>query len=162
MNPDIKRIIVPIDFSAPSEAAARFACDLARRLGANLYLIHVIASPAVVPHGAGVSVAAPAWEVARAGLATLRRHLGSAEITTEVRTGSIDEAITSAVTAYGVDLIVMATHGRSGVPHLLFGSVAEQVIRTASCPVLVMRDSGKVRVHTPVRRDVEDGMARTA
>ena len=81
---------------------------------------------------------------------------------TEVRTGSIDEAITSAVTAYGVDLIVMATHGRSGVPHLLFGSVAEQVIRTASCPVLVMRDSGKVRVHTPVRRDVEDGMARTA
>jgi nucleotide-binding universal stress UspA family protein len=161
MNPDIKRIVVPIDFSASSEAAARFACDLARKLEAHLYLIHVVGPSRLVRHGPNGS-GPTGWELARAKLATLRQQLGAAEITIEVRTGSVDEAITSAVIAYGVDLIVMATHGRSGVPHLLFGSVAEQVIRTAPCPVLVMRDSGKIRVHIPASRSVEDGMARIA
>jgi nucleotide-binding universal stress UspA family protein len=102
------------------------------------------------------------WDLVRDELAKLRQQLGCAQITIEARSGDIDEEITNAVIAYGADLIVMATHGRSGVPHLLFGSVAERVIRTASCPVLVMRDSGKVRVHTPAMRSLEERVAQIA
>ena len=68
-------------------------------------------------------------------------------LTTEIRTGRIAEEIANAAVAYGADLVVMSTHGRTGLPHLLMGSVAEEVIRIAPCPVLVMKDSGKVRVH---------------
>lgn len=165
MNSDIKKIIVPVDFSAPSEAAARFACDLARKLAAHVYLIHVAPTPAFVTHRADAAAEPPRSEMAWARLARLRQQLGATQITTEVRTGAVDEAITGAVVAYGADLIVMGTHGRSGLPHLVFGSVAEQLIRAAPCPVLAMRDSGGIRVRTPADRgeaDMKDRMARTA
>jgi nucleotide-binding universal stress UspA family protein len=160
MNPDIKRIIVPVDFSPPSLAAARFACGLATKLGAHVYLIHVVPTPPLVTRRVDAATASPHRELAGAELAKLRQQLGTRQITTEVRTGDVDDAITDAVIAYGVDLIVMATHGRSGVPHLLFGSVAEQVIRTAPCPVLVMRDSGKIRVHHTVMEVKEERLAQ--
>ena len=160
MNPDITRIIVPVDFSASSVAAARFASGLAHKLGAHVYLIHVVATPPAA-HSTDRSVALLSWQRVRDQLAELREQLGPARITIEARTGAIDQEINNAVIAYGGDLIVMATHGRSGFPHLLLGSVAEQVIRTAPCPVLVMRDSGKIRVHTPAT-STEEGLARIA
>ena len=61
--------------------------------------------------------------------------------------GDAAESIRDAARHYGADLIVMATHGRTGLSHAISGSVTEEVIRTASCPVLVLRDSGTVRVH---------------
>ena len=142
MDVSIRKIIVPVDFSAPSEAAARFASSLARNLGANLYLIHVLE-----PRGQN-SEYLTRYREARTAMRGLGARVGRGRpITTEVRTGRIDTEITNAIVAYGGDLVVMATHGRTGLPHLLMGSVAEQIIRTAACPVLVMRDSGKMRIH---------------
>jgi nucleotide-binding universal stress UspA family protein len=70
-------------------------------------------------------------------------------VTTEVRSGAIAESIGKAVLDYGADLVVMSTHGRTGLSHLLMGSVAEKVIKTARCPVLAIRDCGQVHTHFP-------------
>jgi nucleotide-binding universal stress UspA family protein len=67
-------------------------------------------------------------------------------ISQEVRPGFPSEVITAAATDLGADLVVMSTHGRTGLSHLLLGSVAERVIRSTVCPVLVVRDRGEVAV----------------
>jgi nucleotide-binding universal stress UspA family protein len=67
----------------------------------------------------------------------------------EVRHGDAQKSITAAEIDYGADLVIMSTHGRSGWSHLLLGSVAEQLIRTARCPVLVIRDSDQVHALKP-------------
>ena len=141
MNVRIRKIVVPVDFSLPSERAARFAYSLGRSLNARVYLVHVVDAGPDHTHLARYREARAAIE----GVA--KRIAKGGPITTEVRSGNVTEEITHAVVAYGADLIVMATHGRTGLPHLLMGSVAEEVIRAAVCPTLVMKDSGKVRVH---------------
>ena len=149
MDSLIQTIIVPVDFGPASERAARFGCALARNLGAHVYLIHVVeAAVAKATHLADVrGPHQRRYLEATNAMGDLANRLDRrAQVTTEIRTGTVQEGITSAVVAYGGDLVVMATHGRTGVPHLLFGSVAEQVIRTATCPVLVMRESGQVRI----------------
>ena len=149
MDSLIQKIILPVDFSPASERAARFGCTLARSLGAHVYLIHVV--DAATSKGPMADVSGSdrhRYLEARTAIADLAARIGrGAQVTTEVRIGPVDAGITSAVIAYGADLVVMSTHGRTGLPHLLFGSVAEQVIRTALCPVLVMCESGKVRMH---------------
>ena len=62
-------------------------------------------------------------------------------LTTEVRIGNPTDEINAAAIDYGSDLIVMSTHGRTGLPHLLLGSIAERVLRTAPCPVLAVRQA---------------------
>ena len=69
-------------------------------------------------------------------------------VTTEIRGGPASDGITNAAAAAGADLIVMSTHGRSGLPHLLLGSVAERVVRSANCPVLVVRETLRDRKAT--------------
>ena len=138
MQTSIRKIVIPVDFSAASERAARYGCALAKSLGAHVYLIHVIEdAPSDRP-----------GRDARSQLILLADRLDAFDrMTTEVRLGRAAEAITSAVTAYGADLVVMATHGRTGLSHLVHGSVAEEVIRTVACPVLVLRGCGSVQVH---------------
>ena len=152
MSSLIQKIVVPIDFSDASEHAARYACTLARNLGSSVYLIHVLEQPVRGPlssfeaGGAGERL----YRGARERLAALAGHLGGLRITTEVRSGKVAEEINDCAIAYGADLVVMSTRGLTGLPHLLLGSVAEHVVRTACCPVLVVRHSGQVRVHQPV------------
>ncbi len=89
------------------------------------------------------------YHEARSRLSDIAVRLGPGThpLTTEVRRGAMGESITQAVVHYGADLVIMATHGRTGLAHLLAGSVAEGVIRTASCPVLAIRYSGQVQAH---------------
>ena len=148
MSSLIQKIVVPIDFSDASEHAARYACTLARNLGSSVYLIHVLEQPVRGPvsfeaGGTGERLSRDARE----RLTALAGHLGALRITTEVRSGKVAEEINDCAIAYGADLVVMSTRGLTGLPHLLLGSVAEQVVRTACCPVLVVRHSGQVRVH---------------
>lgn len=152
MSSPIHKIIVPVDFSDASERAARYACALARSLGSSLYLIHVLDRVGPLEAAESATTSERRYQCARTELSALSSRVGGpgTRITTEVRHGAVAEDINNAVIAYGADLIVMATRGRTGLPHLLLGSVAEQVIRTASCPVLVVRQSGQVRVHRPV------------
>ena len=153
MDALIKKIVVPVDFSEPSERAAHYAAALARRLGASLHLIHAL-EPSPVTRGpveSSESLSAERLDdtywAARTRLGALSGKLAlEGQISMEVRPGFPSEVITAAATDLGADLVVMSTHGRSGLSHLLMGSVAERVIRSAACPVLVVRDRGEVTV----------------
>ena len=135
----VKSILVPTDFSELSDAAVLYATDMARTFGARLYLLHV-------PEKTGENVEAnfPVGQfetAARARLGALLRPKDIERLRPEyvVRIGTPAHEIVRYADARDVDLIVMGTHGRSGVAHLLMGSVAEQVVRTAPCPVLLVR-----------------------
>jgi universal stress protein A len=154
MTPTIHKILLPTDFSESSERAVGYAAALARSLGASVHLMHVLEEPRMTRgplHFLAPDTVAHDHEYheCRTKLAALGATLqnGVARITTEVRIGSPAQAIVDAAVHYGSDLIVMATHGRSGLPHLVLGSVAEQVVRRAPCPVLAVRQSGAAGVH---------------
>lgn len=147
----ISRILVPVDFSPHSDLAVRYATALAGRLGASVDLLHVVEDP----------FATGAWnsEIAAVpDLTELREHLiGEAErqtaryrtiadaahvpMVTSVRTGLPSHTILDFAHALGPDLIIMGTHGRSGLTHLIMGSVAERMVRHAPCPVLTLRET---------------------
>jgi universal stress protein A len=157
MDPIIQKILVPVDFSEASERAAHYAAALARRLGASLHLVHVL-EPSEMVQGPFELFEVPSPEflnrlywAKRTRLVKLGSGLegGAVPVTSEVRHGTPADSVRAAAIDYGADLVIMSTHGRSGFSHLLMGSVAEQVIRTARCPVLVVRDCGQVHVHRP-------------
>jgi nucleotide-binding universal stress UspA family protein len=154
MPSQVQKIVVPMDFSDVSERAAVYAGTLAGALNAALYLVHVLPPGGLAPHSFDRAADAPgsreeSYQAARLRLYRIAHELASEtlHVTIEVRTGSIAESIAEASVHYGADLVIMGTHGRTGVAHLLAGSVAERVIRLAPCPVLVLRSSGKVHVH---------------
>ena len=159
----IQKIIVPIDFSEASEAAAGYAAALARTVNASVHLIHVLdevpLAPGPLEFYAGESE--PAREARYQAAVTRLNELSaglsahSTRVTTEVRAGATADRISEAVVDYGADLVVMSTHGRTGLSHLLLGSVAERLIRTARCPVLAIR--GRARV--PETRDHQEEMS---
>jgi nucleotide-binding universal stress UspA family protein len=146
----LARVLVPIDFSATSEEALGYAKMVAERFDASLDLVHVFHDPL-----ATASVTADIYSQPPVGLhdelvERARQQLiecvdGPApwpfRSTADVVTGSPAKAIVDYADAVQPDLIVMGTHGRGGVAHLLLGSVAERVIRTASCPVLTVREA---------------------
>jgi nucleotide-binding universal stress UspA family protein len=144
----VNTILVPTDFSATSDAALAYAKSLATCLEASLHLVHVFTDP-YAPAAFAPDVYAPipadatanALEEARRNLVQrlddreLKRFRGTRNIVT----GLTATEIVRYAADHGVDLIVMGTHGRRGVAHLLLGSVAEHVVRTARCPVLTVR-----------------------
>ena len=135
----VKSILVPTDFSEMSDAALKYAIDIAQAFGARLYLIHV-------PGETGVNFEAdfPMGRFDTAVRERLDTFLKPEEIERlrpeyALRPGTPADEIVRYADAREVDMIIMGTHGRSGVAHLLMGSVAEQVVRTAPCPVLLIR-----------------------
>jgi universal stress protein A len=148
------RILVPTDFSAASNAALALAKRIAATSGASLHLLHVLEDPfAAAAYAAEVYAPPPAG--LRESWLERAKALLDAELTPDERAnfrstqlvvfGTPARNIVDDAAANGIDLIVMGTHGRGGVQHLLMGSVAERVVRTAPCPVLTVRDTGKVR-----------------
>ena len=139
----IHKILVPTDFSAHADEAFRVAHTLARMTGAEVILFHVAHPPAVVSEG-GKLLANPGNADA-VNLWDRFRSVQPAEAKVRVehqvivadrpRAGHILEILDK----LGCDLIVMGTHGRSSLKHLLFGSVAEEVVRLARCPVMVVK-----------------------
>ena len=139
----LRTILVPTDFSLCSAAALDFAVALATRLDAEIRLVHVLptlttlAMPPLVPLPAE-------WlestrKLAQTHLATAAERVDRVKVTTELLDGSLDDAVLAAAAASKADLIVMGTHGRRGVSHLLLGSVAERVVRQSPIPVLTVR-----------------------
>jgi universal stress protein A len=145
----IRRVLAPTDFSSHSEGSVRFGCELADRLGAELHLLHVL-SEVVVPAGPDpmlISSMPPEYyrEVEDQSRQTLETLCGADwpkpdRIVSAVRWGDPVDEINAYATEAGVDLIVVATHGRTGFAHVLLGSVAERIVREAPCPVLTIRD----------------------
>ena len=156
MTPTITRILVPTDFSATSDAALDFAKTIATTFGASLHLLHVFEDP-FVPGAFAVDTYAPLSPDMRASLlddaaSRLAHRLPPADKgrfngTTEIVAGVGAIAIVNYARDHDIDLIVMGTHGRTGMAHLLIGSVAERVVRTASCPVLTVHKEGRVVTH---------------
>jgi nucleotide-binding universal stress UspA family protein len=147
----LKQILIPIDFSDYSDQALRWGVSLAQKYGAQLLLLHVI--PEVLEEvsareSAGeqlvidltAEVEAQLHEIARQGLKE------GVAVDVRVADGEPADAILRMARQEKVDLIVMGTHGRTGLSHLLLGSTAEAVVRTATCPVFMVRASA---THAP-------------
>ena len=142
---DIRHILAPTDFSDSSKKAISDAFELARTFGATLSLLHVLEpSPYLGEFTLPTMGEELLGDLERQASAALAQVLPEAqeatiEVTRAVAIGSPSQKIVETAEAEHVDLIVMATHGRTGLSHLLIGSVAERVVRTAPCPVLTIR-----------------------
>jgi nucleotide-binding universal stress UspA family protein len=136
----VKTILHPTDFSERSDVAFRFACALARDYGARLVVLHVVELPPVA-FGEGVMIPSPAIEREPLREQLRQRLSESPEVRGEARLAEGDPApaILRAAKDVSADLIVLGTHGRTGLGRLLMGSVAEQVVRKADCPVLTVK-----------------------
>jgi universal stress protein A len=143
---EMRHLLVPVDFSEASKQALDYAVGLARTCGDKLTLLHVVDLPSYVTDGhtplhLTMALRDDMQASAQRELARLLPEGSGApvEIARRVVVGVPHQQILEAAAAERVDWIVMATHGRTGLSHLLIGSVAERVVRTASCPVLTMR-----------------------
>jgi nucleotide-binding universal stress UspA family protein len=136
----IKTILHPTDFSKHSDYAFRLACALARDYGARLVVVHV-AEPPVPLYGNGLIVPPTATynEPLRAKLHELLPRDPKVRVEHEFAEGDAAIEILRLAEETKCNLIVMGTHGRTGLGRLLMGSVAEQVVRKAPCPVLTVK-----------------------
>lgn len=148
MTRTIKRILVPTDFSVYSDTATRYAADLAGHFGATLELIHVVEDPFLSGAWSAEGFIASAdnlldevTESAKIRLAAVAAALAARGIVAEVTvaTGPPSSGIVERARDGGFELIVMGTHGRTGLSHVVLGSVAERVQRTAPCAVLTVK-----------------------
>ncbi len=146
-NADWKRICCPIDFSDASRAALQVAADLTRRFGAELVLLHAYPIPGYTfPDGSVVASPKMMQDLAEQAERHIEewrvdaeRLVGAPRVSAEKAVGEPAAEIVSFAKARGVDLLVLGTHGRTGLEHALMGSIAERVVRRAHCPVLTVR-----------------------
>jgi universal stress protein A len=149
-----QRILLPTDFSDCSAAAAGAARRLAAVFGARLTVLHVLDEPAALdPMFRGEVplelLRGRMEQYAREGMeAFVAAHLqGTENLETRFASGVPYREIIREARETGADLIVIGTHGRTGVEHVIFGSTAEKVVRMSPCPVLTIRQGGKQYVH---------------
>jgi universal stress protein A len=142
----IRKILCAVDFSEPSRAALHMAADMAQKFDAELTLLHVYQVPAYpLPDGvilpSTVTVTDLFDQVDRA-LADWRadvERLGAKRVKATSVEGQAWREIVAQASEGDFDLVVVGTHGHTGIKHLLLGSVAERVVRQAPCPVLAVR-----------------------
>jgi nucleotide-binding universal stress UspA family protein len=148
----IKQILVPVDFSPPSLAALNYAVDLAGVLKAALTVLFVVepvysASPGDI-YASTTRADMLLLEQQRAGREELTKIVQDLQkkgvkCSPLLETGPVYQRINDAARRVKADLIVIGTHGRTGISHLLLGSVAERVVQLAPCPVLTVRGAAK-------------------
>ena len=148
MTNTITNILVPVDFSPHAEHAFTYATTLAERFGAKLALVYVVDDSFVTGGWSSEIYVSNVPELienliadADRRLATLKASAAALGLTAEtaVIRGRPAHAIVEHAKNGGFNLIVMGTHGRTGVSHVVMGSVAERVLRKAPCPVLTVR-----------------------
>lgn len=143
----IRHILCPTDFSPTAQQACDYAAGMARAFGAEIILVHVIPEMNYPTRSFGMAVAFPnlreeLHQRAQAELDRQRQNLGSdLKSITEVRQGVSHEQILECAKAFHADMIVMGTHGHTGLTHFVLGSTAERVLRMSTCPVLTVRKS---------------------
>jgi nucleotide-binding universal stress UspA family protein len=141
----IKRILVPTDFSECSEHALKYGREMASTFGATLHLLHVVQDPYTQPWAAEAFPAPlgdllQQWqEQAHARLKALLPEGERSGAMIAVQVGSPFQEICRYAEEQDIDMIVIGTHGRGPLGHMLLGSVAEKVVRRAPCPVLTVR-----------------------
>jgi universal stress protein A len=140
----IKRLLVPVDFSDSSAAMLKYAINFARMHDAEMLLVHVIepmnyAVPRWLPEPTALLEEQRKEAAAQIARLVDRARAGRVKCSGEVHFGVVYEVIADLAQESGADMIVIATHGRTGLAHMIIGSVAERVIHNATCPVLVVR-----------------------
>jgi nucleotide-binding universal stress UspA family protein len=142
------KVLVPTDFSEPSRKALAYGQALASAFGASLHVLHAVEEP-LTQGWTGYGVASVLPGLREEAMSEAQRRLDDAVPAsvrdaqpTElvIRVGDPFAEIVRFARERGADVIVMGTHGRGGMAHLLLGSVAERVVRTAPCPVLTVRE----------------------
>jgi nucleotide-binding universal stress UspA family protein len=153
----IQTVLHPTDFSDCSNYAFRLACSLARDYGARLVVLHVAEPPrAVSGDGLMTFPTATDLEPLRQQLQQLRSEDEKLAIEHRLAEGNVPVEILGIAKEIKCDLIVIGTHGRTGIGRLLMGSVAEQVVRKARCPVLTVKTPQHLAASS------EEGGARAA
>jgi len=146
----IKNILYLTDFSQPSEGALPFAVSMAREYGAKVYALHVLI-PAVYAYATPETAATAIEKQEEDAMANMQRV--NAQLTGLAHEGIVERgtgvwpAIEAAIKDYGIDFIVVGTHGRTGAQKLLLGSAAEEIFRRANVPVLTIGPSEKHGAH---------------
>ncbi len=142
----IKKILAPIDFSDYSKNALKYAAQFAKEFNSELYLVYVV-EPMIYPADFSMGqIAIPSADIdlqtrAEEELVNLSKTLDpSIHVETMIKTGKPFVEIIETAKEKDIDLIIIATHGHTGVEHLLFGSTAEKIVRKAPCPVLTLRE----------------------
>lgn len=150
-----RSILVPVDYSEHSKASVRYAAELAKNVGATLHVVHVwdrptYASDAVLVRRPGEEHCSLAELIQRNAendmkdfLATL--ELGDVKLTHELLSGDPTAKLVEQLKGGGYDLVVLGTHGRTGLMHLLMGSVAEKLVRLSPVPVLTVPPASRER-----------------
>ena len=144
---NVQRILFPTDFSELSKAAEKSACELAAQFGAELHVLHVLSDFfLMMPPTAAAVIVPPELldEVITSAEEEIQKiapsvWAGDTKVVRVVRVGSTFDTIVRYAKDNAIDLIVIGTHGRTGLPHVLLGSVAERVVQHAACPVLTVR-----------------------
>jgi nucleotide-binding universal stress UspA family protein len=143
--PRLKKIVVPLDFSRCSESGLRYAIKLARSFGARLFLVHIVRLDyRLMADGYALYAAEEIMKSAHeAAEKEMRRvvtatDFGEVKFETAIETGSPEIRICGYAKQMGADIIVTSTHGRTGLQHVLIGSIAEHIVRDAECPVVVV------------------------
>lgn len=163
----IKRILVPVDFSDPSLQALDYAIELGQPFKPEFIVLHVVETYFPLAgdmYSPGYDVGLMYQELERAGREQLSRLAAKLQkqrlaVRTLLSVGSAHRVIVETAKKLKADLIIMSTHGRTGLSHVFMGSVAERVVRSAVCPVLTVR-GGKPRRRSSSRRD--GGLRRSA
>lgn len=147
----LQKILVPTDFSEGSRAAMTYACMLAKKMNGTLTVLYVLESPYHLttdvilagPENKNMSVLEYIRKDAEKQLskftAPFIQDYPALSITKEIEVGSSSEQILKLAQEKKIDLVVMSTHGRTGVAHAIMGSVAEKVVRQSTCPVLTIK-----------------------
>jgi len=139
-----KRILVPTDFGAPSLQAADLAAEMARKYDAALVLMHTCELPTYTYPGMAMGIVDLLSDIEAAARKQLDAELTRVRAswpgaTAFLKTGFPWQEIIAAIDGSEADLVVMGTHGRHGLSHILLGSVAEKIVRSSKVPVLTMR-----------------------
>lgn len=160
---ELTKILVPVDFSENSNKAVQYAAAFAQQFKATLVLFHAVEPYTALPNHPPMYVS----EVEQIALQYAQNQLKNisdslppgivSELIAEI--GPTTRAITETARNHAVDLIILSTHGRTGLAHALLGSVAEKITRHAPCPVLIVRNKEKDFVVDAVSRaGVEEGV----
>jgi len=145
----LKTVLVPTDFSEASESALRYGKAMAEAFGASLHVVHVMED--LLAHAWAAEVYVSSMPQLRDEIEKeSRQRLGALLTDDERKTFRAETALLAGnpfleiiryAKTHGVDLIVMGTHGRGPIAHMLLGSVAEKVVRKSPCPVLTVREA---------------------
>ena len=150
MEPEINKVLVPIDFSDYSKNSLKYAVNFAKHFNASIILVYVI-EPIIYPPDFSmgqIAIPTPGLEMDKRATEELDK-LAEKEIPSGlsvkrvIKTGKPFVEIIETAAEEDADIIIIATHGHSGVEHILFGSPAEKGVRKAPCPVLTLREPAK-------------------